>query len=531
MKTILDSDFVKTAMANAADRAKDGNLSDFEVPQSVFQTSQHGPVVESQTEKVFLHSKLCDGHIQIEKYLQSGQFGRGWKAKVIGVDDKLKSQSVFVKTLRCKGDIAGLQQDGDEARFKKQVEAYEKEIKFFCDESFSTLQHENIASNVVLYGDVVGANGNKANMFFFLSPDLCEGGELFDYICLSSSKSSSVYSRNLPENIAKKIFKMILKGLQYLHSNNIVHRDLKLENIVLSGDFSAKIMDFGTAKKLDPGVNVIEAEQQGRRVFLTGTMVCSTASYLPFEFVSGRKYDPKAVDVWSCGVILFFLVALEDLVEMKVNFDIFRMIAAHATGFDGLLDSEHRDDDGVPVNEAFWRKFDDLAQRISPEMKCVFNSIFDLSPGRRVSVDELLAMDWVINDTTTTEEYRSYMRGIPTRALERDRPFEVPPSKTNNIREYLRDALVETVLSMSGDGMDEDTARTCVFMKVGEKAVHLASDDLAFSVTPINNNSKVICKWLRGTFMSWLSFLTVFGRILQPLPEENEDEELFEAEE
>ena len=80
-------------------------------------------------------------------------------------------------------------------------------------------------------------------MFFTVTPDLCNNGELFSYIVLGNSIKA------LPEDIARKIIKGICEGVACLHQHNIFHRDLKLENICMNANFTPKIIDFGLSKK------------------------------------------------------------------------------------------------------------------------------------------------------------------------------------------------------------------------------------------------------------------------------------------
>lgn len=72
--------------------------------------------------------------------------------------------------------------------------------------------------------------------------ELCPGGDLLSYVRKR---------RRLPEIHAKFIFKQIIQAVDYLHQNLIVHRDIKLENILLDGHGMIKIGDFGVSRKID----------------------------------------------------------------------------------------------------------------------------------------------------------------------------------------------------------------------------------------------------------------------------------------
>ena len=72
--------------------------------------------------------------------------------------------------------------------------------------------------------------------------ELCPGGDLLSYL---------KKRRRLPETQTKYIFRQIVRGIEYLHQNLIVHRDIKLENILLDGFGTIKIGDFGVSTRID----------------------------------------------------------------------------------------------------------------------------------------------------------------------------------------------------------------------------------------------------------------------------------------
>ena len=116
--------------------------------------------------------------------------------------------------------------------------------------------------------------------------ELCPGGDLLSYVRKR---------RKIPEVQAKYIFKQIMKGVAYLHRNLIVHRDIKLENILLDGHGRVKIGDFGVSKKMDHR-NEILFEQ------------CGTPTYIAPEIVREHGYLGCPVDVWSSGVCLYAMI-------------------------------------------------------------------------------------------------------------------------------------------------------------------------------------------------------------------------------
>ncbi|OHT13108.1 CAMK family protein kinase [Tritrichomonas foetus] len=111
-------------------------------------------------------------------------------------------------------------------------------------------------------------------------------GELFDFL---------VEHRCLKEDVALKFFRQIIYGLEYLHSLGICHRDLKPENILLDDQCNIKIADFGFARFVKSSI---------------ADTSCGSPHYAAPEVIRGESYDGRAADVWSCGVILYALLAV-----------------------------------------------------------------------------------------------------------------------------------------------------------------------------------------------------------------------------
>uniref|UniRef100_UPI00358E7FE7 NUAK family SNF1-like kinase 1 isoform X2 n=1 Tax=Myxine glutinosa TaxID=7769 RepID=UPI00358E7FE7 len=110
-------------------------------------------------------------------------------------------------------------------------------------------------------------------------------GELFDYL-LKQGK--------LRESEARRFFRQILSATMHCHSNGVVHRDLKLENILLDENFSVKIADFGFSSTYS-------------KESLLHTF-CGSPLYAAPEIIAGKPYYGPEVDCWSLGVILYALV-------------------------------------------------------------------------------------------------------------------------------------------------------------------------------------------------------------------------------
>jgi protein-serine/threonine kinase len=145
--------------------------------------------------------------------------------------------------------------------------------------------------------------------------EYASGGELFDYI---------LTHRYLKDQAARRLFAQLVSGVGYLHKKGIVHRDLKLENLLLDQNRNIIITDFGFANTFNPGEELgaeIEynlsnrdfvrkyrldrQDEQGRRRGDLMQTSCGSPCYAAPELVvSDSLYTGRKVDVWSCGVIL-----------------------------------------------------------------------------------------------------------------------------------------------------------------------------------------------------------------------------------
>jgi serine/threonine protein kinase len=101
--------------------------------------------------------------------------------------------------------------------------------------------------------------------------------------------------RKLSEHDARIIFSQVVNGLQYLHSSNICHRDLKLENILLDTEQNVKLIDFGFS---------VYVKDPSRKL----KVYCGTPSYMAPEIVLCKEYVGFPVDIWSLGVLLFAML-------------------------------------------------------------------------------------------------------------------------------------------------------------------------------------------------------------------------------
>jgi serine/threonine protein kinase len=138
--------------------------------------------------------------------------------------------------------------------------------------------------NIVRLYDVLQTQNN-----IYLVLELVTGGELFDRI---------VSVKRFDEDTGRKYFQQLVTALYYCHKQGIAHRDLKPENLLVDDKGNIKVTDFGLAN-LQPANNLNHLMKT----------VCGTPNYVAPEVLKERGYNGPLSDVWSCGVILFVMLA------------------------------------------------------------------------------------------------------------------------------------------------------------------------------------------------------------------------------
>ncbi|XP_054884977.1 serine/threonine-protein kinase SIK2 isoform X1 [Poeciliopsis prolifica] len=122
------------------------------------------------------------------------------------------------------------------------------------------------------------------NMLYLVT-EYAKNGEIFDYLAKHG---------RLSELEARRKFWQILSAVEYCHTRNIVHRDLKAENLLLDGHMNIKIADFGFANFFQPGEPL--------------ATWCGSPPYAAPEVFEGQQYEGPQLDIWSMGVVLYVLV-------------------------------------------------------------------------------------------------------------------------------------------------------------------------------------------------------------------------------
>ena len=213
------------------------------------------------------------GNYLLLQTLGEGEFG---KVK-LGVH-KEWGEEVAVKLIKrdkVANDAAPLHLDDSAQKDPAKMSKVEREIQVLKD-----VRHPNI---VRLY-EVI-----ESDRYIGIVLEYASGGELFDHI---------LAHKYLKEEHACRLFAQLISGVSYLHHKKIVHRDLKLENLLLDRNRNVIITDFGFANNFEHKRNDLMATSCGSPCYAAPELV-----------VQDGLYAGSAVDVWSCGVILYAMLA------------------------------------------------------------------------------------------------------------------------------------------------------------------------------------------------------------------------------
>ncbi|GAV75016.1 Pkinase domain-containing protein/NAF domain-containing protein [Cephalotus follicularis] len=209
-------------------------------------------------------SRTNGASTRVGKYELGRTLGEGTFAKVKFARNMVTGEHVAIKIL-----------DKEKVLKHKMIGQIKREIS-----TMKLIRHPNV---IRMY-EVMAS---KTKIYIVL--EFVTGGELFDKI---ASKG------RLKEEEARMYFQQLINAVDYCHSRGVYHRDLKPENLLLDASGVLKVSDFGLSA----------LPQQVREDGLLHT-TCGTPNYVAPEVINNKGYDGAKADLWSCGVILFVLMA------------------------------------------------------------------------------------------------------------------------------------------------------------------------------------------------------------------------------
>ncbi|KAM9344226.1 NUAK family SNF1-like kinase 1 [Pholidichthys leucotaenia] len=249
-----------------------GDRSELARLQDQTSSSQHGAgrprgtehlqrnVEAEETERASEVKKHQHKHNLKHRYEVLETLGKGTYGKVKKAVERASLKTVAIKSIRKERITDEL----DRIHIQREIEIT------------SVLRHPNI----IRFHEVFESRDKIVIVMEYASR-----GELYDYI---------QERRQLPETEARSIFRQIASAVHYCHKNLVVHRDLKLENILLDQDFNVKLADFGLSNNFQKG-SLLQT-------------YCGSPLYAAPEIVKGLPYQGPEVDCWALGVLLYALV-------------------------------------------------------------------------------------------------------------------------------------------------------------------------------------------------------------------------------
>lgn len=262
------------------------------------------------------------GRTRVGKYELGRTLGEGTFAKVKFARNIETGENVAIKIL-----------DKEKVLKHKMIGQIKREIS-----TMKLIRHPN----VIRMFEVMAS---KTKIYIVL--ELVTGGELFDKI---ASKG------RLKEDEARKYFQQLINAVDYCHSRGVFHRDLKPENLLLDANGSLKVSDFGLSA----------LPQQVRDDGLLHT-TCGTPNYVAPEVIDNKGYDGAKADLWSCGVILFVLMA-------------------------GFLPFE--ESNLVALYKKIFKADFTCPSWFSSSAKKLIKRILDPNPSTRITIAEVIENDW-----------------------------------------------------------------------------------------------------------------------------------------
>ncbi|KAH6794394.1 SOS3-interacting protein 3 [Perilla frutescens var. hirtella] len=195
--------------------------------------------------------------------------------------------------------------------------------------------------NIVELHEVMAS---KSKIYFAM--EFVRGGELF----------AKIAKGRLKEELARSYFQQLISAIDFCHSRCVYHRDLKPENLLLDEDGNLKVTDFGLSALSD------HLRQDG----LLHT-TCGTPAYVAPEVIGKKGYDGAKADIWSCGVILYVLLA-------------------------GYL--PFQDDNIVAMYRRIYRGDFKCPPWLSPEARKLITKMLDPNPSSRISIAKIMESSW-----------------------------------------------------------------------------------------------------------------------------------------
>ncbi|OAY77722.1 CBL-interacting protein kinase 19 [Ananas comosus] len=332
---------------------------------------------------------LLLGRYEVGKLLGHGTF-----AKVYHARHAETGESVAIKVL----DKERVMKGGMVAHIKREIAILRR------------VRHPN----VVRLFEVMAT---KTKIYFVM--EYVRGGELF----------AKVAKGRLREDTARRYFQQLVGAVGFCHARGVFHRDLKPENLLVDEHGDLKVSDFGLSAVSD----------QLRHDGLLHTF-CGTPAYVAPEVLARRGYDGARVDIWSCGVILFVLMA-------------------------GYL--PFHDQNVMAMYRKIYRGEFRCPRWFSPDLARLLARLLDTNPDTRITVPQILDNRWFKKGFRPVRFYIEDDRFLPLEALSDGEP-PPPPSSADAGADADDEDDADAAGSESGNESDSSVA-SCPAALPGER--------------------------------------------------------------
>jgi len=243
---------------------------------------------------------------------------------------------------------------------------------FLSEERFTDLSHPNIASVIRVEPRIQLIDSqNKDQYFSCIIMELAPYGSFNEFISVNK-----IYR---DESMIRTYFRQLIDALEYLHSKEIAHLDLKLENLVLGEDFLLKIIDFDCAyKKHD--------------LFVISR---GTKNYRAPEIIRNRCKKPMSADIFSAGIILFTL--------KYANLPYIENTLVEGVNLKYLMDTK---------SERFWKfhqRFspNDTIKDDEPDFRDLFLHMVHSDPAQRATIGDIKKSKWYNGPVYSPQELKT----------------------------------------------------------------------------------------------------------------------------
>lgn len=193
---------------------------------------------------------------------------------------------------------------------------------------------------------------------YYLVTELCEGGDLMDYICAR---------KHLSETCTRKFIRQIISAVDYLHRIGILHRDLKIENLLLDKNLNIKLIDFGLSNYTKSELCITQ---------------CGSPAYAAPELLAHKKYGSK-VDVWSIGVNMYAMLTG----NLPFTVEPFNIKALY--------------------NKMMKNEMNAIPEHLSKSGEDLLRKLLNPDPSKRISLKEAMEHPWI------NEGFSSVLKPFP----------------------------------------------------------------------------------------------------------------------